>query len=476
MNFKKTLAATVISTVFLIGCNNDDIVTQSTQIKFAQFNAALAVDNDPNENYQQWVKFMSISVAEQDRLVKDLKDGTITETQEKKLAERVVQIRNIAAIIQKNRPDVLLLNEFNNNGTADDMLAINGFMKNYLAVGQSLNSIDGGDVQQPITYPYVENYATNTGLATKSEHYPELDFDLDNNGKTGEGNDAQGFGFYHGHYGFALFSKYKIDTENTRTFQNFKRKDFPNAVIPTINENCNNPEKPLPNNMKCGDDWFTGQEWDALLLSSKNHVDAPIMIPTPTGDKVINVLIAHPTPSGFDTYTHNNRYRNSQENEFWHYYINGESSLYDDNGQKGGFTGQSFVIMGDLNADNSVGTQIEEPYNGIIKLLTNEKVNQSVAQISGKFIPQSKGGAESKNPANNWNPIHPYPEVRTSVFGSRADYVLPSANLTVTDSGIYWPAEGEQGRLLMNDPRIGLYGDSKEISSDHRFVWSTVTL
>ncbi|GAM68441.1 succinyl-CoA synthetase [Vibrio sp. JCM 19236] len=48
---------------------------------------------------------------------------------------------------------------------------------------------------------------------------------------------------------------------------------------------------------------------------------------------------------------------------------------------------------------------------------------------------------------------------------------MPSATLNVTDSGVYWSATGEAGRLLFNDERVGDYGDGKDISSDHRMVW-----
>ena len=50
------------------------------------------------------------------------------------------------------------------------------------------------------------------------------------------------------------------------------------------------------------------------------------------------------------------------------------------------------------------------------------------------------------------------------------DYVLPSENLKVVDSGVFWPARGEEGRKLLNDERIG-NGFGKAVSSDHRMTW-----
>ena len=288
-------------------------------------------------------------------------------------------------------------------------------------------------------------------------------------------NDAYGFGFYHGHYAFALISRYPIDTENTRTFQTFKRKDLPEAVMPVVNV-CDGSTD-IPVGLSCGDNWFNEQAWNAARLSSKNHVDAPIIIPTKNGNKVIHALMAHPTPPGFDTVSDNNKYRNSEENAFWLHYINApreqtsDSVIYDDEGNKGGFSGDSFVIMGDLNADAQIRTGKDPRFDGIKRLMADPKVNQEVSQVTGKYIPSSAGGeqATARRP-------HPYPHTRTSTFGARADYSVPSANLDVLDSGVFWRAQGESGRLLFNDERIGERGGDKEISSDHRLVWVTVSL
>ncbi len=51
---------------------------------------------------------------------------------------------------------------------------------------------------------------------------------------------------------------------------------------------------------------------------------------------------------------------------------------------------------------------------------------------------------------------------------------IPSANLNVVNTGVYWSASYEEGRILFNDARIsddGADGDGKSVSSDHRMVW-----
>ena len=42
-----------------------------------------------------------------------------------------------------------------------------------------------------------------------------------------------------------------------------------------------------------GDDWYTSEEWQEVRLSSKNHVDAPIIIPT---GKIPITLQQYPSP------------------------------------------------------------------------------------------------------------------------------------------------------------------------------------
>lgn len=469
---KKKFLAVIMAAIVTSGCGDQGgSAFAPTEVTFASFNVSFAHDNDTAENFEQWEMFMNFSVERQEALLRSWRMGNL-EGSELKLAERIIQIRNIAAIIQKQRPDVLFLTEFNNDGVAENNGALAGFQANYLAHPQSMNSVDGGDLLNPISYPFVNNFPTNTGLFS--------DYDLANNGtaEASDPDDAHGFGYYHGHYAFALMSKYEIDTASIRTFQKFKRSDFKGAKNPTVSpirdaQTCLEIESNY--SVRCGEAWYTRDEWSELRLSSKNHVDAPILIPTEYGTKRINVFLSHPTPSGFDKASDNNKHRNSQEIEFWLHYIEGAKFIYDDKGTYGGFSGESFVIMGDLNADAIVGNGSRAGYNGIRMLMNNKRVNHSVSQVTGKFAPISQGAAEAPNPASSWSGIHPRPEIRSAVFGSRADYSVPSSDLEVVDAGTYWQPQGATGRLLFNDDRVG-YGDSKSISSDHRYVWSTIKI
>ncbi|HAS8421036.1 TPA: endonuclease/exonuclease/phosphatase family protein [Vibrio vulnificus] len=449
MKHSKTTLAFLISTALLGGCSNDTdyIDVHPKEVKIATFN--LSFDRN---TFKDLVDEMQVTPEQQHLLVTSYLDGSIAE-QDKVRAEKVIQIRNVAAIIQKNRPDVLLMAEYNNDGTGENKAALVGFQNNYLSVAQSIDGAGGNANLEPIEYPYAESYSTNTGLASP--------FDLDNNGTAGQlPGDAWGFGFYHGQYAFALMSKYKIDTDNTRTFQTFKWKDMEGAQIPTITI-CDGSQK-IPDGMQCGDAWYTTEEWQEVRLSSKNHVDAPIIIPTEKGDEVVHLLMSHPTPPVFDP--GKNKAQNGAEVQFWHHYIQGKAYFYDDSGKTGGLaTGAKFVMMGDQNLDPLAG----DGFSDIMQALHNDPlVNQNV--MNGNLYPTSYGAAEH---AVDSKSTHPIPNRITSTFGLAVDYVLPSANLNVVNSGVYWAASYEEGRKLFNDPRIGKFGNGKDVSSDHRMIW-----
>ncbi|GIU04304.1 hypothetical protein TUM4261_03950 [Shewanella sp. c952] len=92
---------------------------------------------------------------------------------------------------------------------------------------------------------------------------------------------------------------------------------------------------------------------------------------------------------------------------------------------------------------------------------------------NGDLYPTSFGTAEY---AADRSSEHPYPnritaEFHTAFGGINADHAIPSASLNIVDSGVYWQASYQEGRMLFNDARIGQWGTGKDVSSDHRMVW-----
>jgi 5'/3'-nucleotidase SurE len=340
------------------------------------------------------------------------------------------QAQAVASIIQKVNPDIVLLNEFDYDASAE---AVHLFQENYLATGEA-----------PIEYPYIYVAPSNTGVPSGA--------DLDNNGDVGGPNDAFGFGFFPGQFGMVLLSKYPIDTARVRTFQNFLWKDMPGALLP---DDLTTPEPR---------DWYSAEELAIFRLSSKSHWDIPIQV----NGETIHVLASHPTPPVFDGPEDRNGTRNHDEIRFWSDYITpGQGDyIYDDQGLSGGLAaGSRFVIMGDQNADPYDG---DSTNNAILQLLDNPQVNVSTTpgSVGGPDASQRQGQA---NNSHLGDPFYDTADFADGTPGNlRADYVLPSNNLPIQEAGVFWPAEGEPG--------FELVGNFPFPSSDHRLVYADVTL
>lgn len=327
------------------------------------------------------------------------------------------QIRNIAAIVQKTAPDIILLNEF--DYIEDPQQGVGAFLKNYLAVSQH-----GQPAQQ---YPHVYYNTVNTGQPSG--------FDLNNDGKVDTAReDAWGFGQYPGHYGMVLLSKYPIDLAKIRTFQHFKWKDMPGY---------------LATKKADGSPWFSDAAWQQMPLSSKSHWDVPVLI----GDETLHVLVSHPTPPVFDGPEDRNGHRNHDEVRFWVDYISGKADyIYDDQGQHGGLAqGVRFVVLGDLNSSAVEG----DAFRGAIAALSQHPL------IIHQPIPASAGGAKH-------SPNNPHAKHHTAGWRMRADYVLPSVQgFKLLNNGVFWPAAGEPLADLVQ---------SRGATSDHRLVFATLEI
>lgn len=339
------------------------------------------------------------------------------------------QAKVIAEIIQRNNPDVLLINEFDYN-EGQPQQAAQLFQQNYLAISQN-----GAPA---LNYAHYYVAPSNTGVPSG--------FDLDNNGATDEANDAYGFGFFPGQYGMVVYSKYPIATEQIRTFQNFLWKDMPNALLPV--------------DPATGDGWYTDEELAVVRLSSKSHWDIPVNV----NGKMIHVLASHPTPPVFDGDEDRNGRRNHDEIRFWADYVTagrGGDYIYDDAGTMGGLAaGESFVIMGDQNADPSDGDSTNNP---IMLLLNHARVNTTMTPSSAGGPEQSQLQGEA-NDAHQGDPAFDTADFSDGSTGNlRADYVLPSSDLTMNQASVFWP--------LASDPLFErLVGTFPFPGSDHRLV------
>lgn len=351
---------------------------------------------------------------ESGQLIRDLEGG------------QNAQAKKIAEVIQRVRPDVMLLNEFDYD---PDGRAAELFCQKYLAVGQN------GCV--PIEFPQRYTAPVNTGRPSGR--------DLSKNGRMNEPGDNVGFGRHEGQYGMLVLSRFPIDRERVRTFREFLWRDMPDAKLPV------DPQSDEP--------FYGDEDLSVLRLSSKSFWDVPIDVQTDTGRPfVVHLLCSHPTPPVFDGPEDRNGRRNHDEVRLVADYIDPQRAAYltDDKGQKGGLAKDAlFVIVGDLNCDPVDGQGVPGTMD---QLLNHPRVNNS-------FTPSSAGGPLSSaeqaelNPNQRGDPAHD-----TSNFGGegfsnlRIDYVLPSHGLKVIDGGIFWPKPDEPG------------GDAVT-ATDHRLVW-----
>jgi hypothetical protein len=336
------------------------------------------------------------------------------------------QAANVAEIIQRVRPEVLLINEFDFDSAAVPLL-----QANYLGIGQNGAA--------PIQYPYSFIAPSNTGV--------QSGFDLDNDLVTvNDPDDALGFGFFPGQFGMLVLSQHPIRTDEVRTFQEFLWKDMPGNLIPP--------------------GFFDPAELDVVRLSSKSHWDVPIEI----DNKVVHFLVSHPTPPVFDGPEDRNGRRNHDEIRFWADYVQPgakSSYIYDDDGTFGGLTpGARFVIAGDQNADPLDGDSVA----GAINLLLGSP------HIDARFVPESLGAPEAARLQSGANASHRGdPRFDTADFADnapgnlRVDYVLPSKRgLKAAGGFVFWPVQSDPLFRLTGVFTPSLPGGFP--SSDHRLV------
>ncbi|EFF42860.1 conserved hypothetical protein [Xanthomonas citri pv. aurantifolii str. ICPB 11122] len=336
--------------------------------------------------------------------------------------------RKIAAVLQRVRPDLVLLNEFDFD---PEHRAADLFQQRYLQVAQP----GGGEA---LRYPYRYLAPVNTGVPSG--------LDLDNNGSAGgegraRGNDAWGYGLHPGQYGMLVLSRYPIDAQAVRSFQLLKWSALPGAL------------RPIDPASKTS--YYSDAIWAQLRLSSKSHWDVPVR--TPVG--VVHALVSHPTPPVFDGAEKRNAARNHDELQLWRAYLDNAPDsqrwLCDDKGGCGGLAADArFVILGDLNNDPVDGAGRHEAIRALIH-------HPRVLQYP---TPHSDGGPEKTAEYAALGIAHSGdPHQVTGDFGPQAgtmrlDYVLPSRQFTLIGSGIFWPAS--------NAPEAAIAD-----GSDHHAVW-----
>lgn len=348
------------------------------------------------------------------------------------------QATRVAQIIQLVRPNVLALLELDWDGS-QETLSI--FHDSYLMRSWSGTSA--------IEYPYRRQFPSNTGMP--------VPFDLNADGEIALPEDAQGFGNHEGQYAFSILSQIPLAWDRSRTFQMLLWSSMPGNLMPIADDAT---PTGIPPDAK-----------EVLRLSSKNHVDVPL------ADSELHFIIAHPTPPIFDGPERRNSLRNHDEIRLIADYIGASvpendewrtAYLFDDEGTPGGLPDDTpFVVLGDMNADPFDGVSHA---GAIWQLLSHPRVHPGAAY--GIYTPASRGALQ-----NAARPTADLPEAaehhvrgrgnssfHTTVWKLRVDYCLPSRELSVIRTGVFWPTDEHQHAHLVQGT----------VASDHRLVWADI--
>ncbi len=320
------------------------------------------------------------------------------------------QVLAVAGIITHISPDILLLNGFD-----------------YDYGNAALNAFADLLADQGVPYPHRFALRPNTGMGTG--------LDMDGDGQTGGPRDAQGYGRFAGQGGMAILSRYPIDALRVQDFSALKWVDFPQAVLPQLDG------KPFP----------TRQAQSEQRLSTTGHWIVPVT--TPDGE--INLLAFHATPPVFDGPEDRNGKRNHDEVRFWTAYLDGELGTKP--------TGAPFVILGDANLDPFDGDGQGKAIRG---LLAHPMVQDAKPQSEGAVTAaMTQGGANTRHKGDAAQDTVDWKDV-PGPGNMRVDYVLPSRDLEIATSGVFWPKA--------KSPDAALLSVGSTLASRHRLVWVDV--
>ncbi len=251
-----------------------------------------------------------------------------------------------------------------------------------------------------VEYPHIFALPPNTGIPTG--------FDLNGDGRSYRAADAQGYGRFRGANGMMILSRWPFSTEQSRDFSTLLWRDLPGATLPQIG---NRP-------------YFSPEVESILRLSHTGHwvVD----VAHPNGPLTL-MLFAAGTPV-FDGPEDRNGLRNGDEIRLW-------SLLLD--GHLGPVPTPPYVVMGGANLDPNQG------------------------QGRRAIIADLLGDPRLQDPLNGAGPTVDWPEPTPGNL--RVDYILPSADVTVTAARVFWPSS--------ESPNHDLLRFKETPASRHRLVW-----
>lgn len=270
-----------------------------------------------------------------------------------------------------------------------DILLLQGIDWDY--EGQTLAALVDRLAVLGLSYPEQFISRPNAGMPSG--------LDLDGDGRLGEPEDAWGWGRFTGAGGMALLSRYPIERSALRDLTGMLWRDLPNHRMPTLPDGTPYPDPEVTK---------------ALRLSSVNHWVVPIRLPD---GSLFSVMAFHAAPPVFDGPEDRNGRRNADEILLWSHLLTGHL---------GPAPEPPFAILGDANNDPTRG---EGHKDALTRLLHDPQLQETLPK-----------DAEGQSHTALWPQTGPM----------RVDYILPSAELKITASGIL-RSEGSRHGLIWVD-------------------------
>lgn len=299
--------------------------------------------------------------------------------------------QQIAATLQRTRPDVVVLTGVDVDGSGATVEALRS---QYLEQPQ-----EGGTA---IDYQYAFAARTNAGVASGA--------DLDGDGTVGNAGDALGYGEFEGQGSFLVLSRLPIDRNSVRTFSHLLWKDVPG------------------NHLKAAG--YSPLAASTLPLHSTSLWDIPLDVDG-TG---IHLLATSATPaedaSGAD------RHRQADQLSFLSAYARGRSSLsgiHDDQGRPGPLAPHSRVIVaGALGGDADQDDAGSAPVSDLVTSLGGDATAPTWGSNEPKGFPAGIVGDPLRRMLAD--------SARSTRAGAkesgRLDYVIASTGLDLTSAGL----------------------------------------
>lgn len=234
--------------------------------------------------------------------------------------------------------------------------------------------------------------------------------DMNGDGYLHDAEDAQGFGKFRGTSGMAVLSRWPFG--EVQDFSALLWRDLPEAQLPEV------AGAPFPST----------EAQTVQRLSTTGHWVLPLLHP----DGALTLMLFAAGPPVFDGPEDQNGLRNADEIRFWQQYLAGAL---------GTPAKAPFVLLGGANLDPEKG---EGRHDAIQSLLNDLRFQDPLAEAG---------------PTVDWREPQP--------GDLRVDYLLPSADIKVHASGVFWPKPP--------DPSTALLMFKKARASRHHMVWADIS-